>query len=337
MLKEDIEFKKMLTQERRNAKVSECIWGNNENNSCVGDIVKAHSIQRNKILNRISDNGIVKTLEVIMLDKTPQVIFDSVGIKKFSTFSGFCQKHDKNIFQPIEDNRFNNSLNHQYIYAYRASSKEYHTKKESIHLTDNLISKSKLNKESKELIFKQEYKMFQDGISMIELENICKYLQDNITKNTLYGLKHYSFILNKEYPIACSSTFIPYYDFFGKSLFSDIEKKEMSVNIAENTKDTKYLFVNIFPENGKTNIIISHFKNMKKKYKFLAKLEKSNKEKIKSAISNMIINYIENIAFSPNYIEKEFSSEEIIIIKNDFIQNIYNTNNFINSKVNLFK
>ncbi|WP_419777733.1 hypothetical protein [Malaciobacter marinus] len=337
MDKEDIEFKKKITQDRRNAKVSECIWGENEDNSCQGKIVKAHSLQRSKILNKISDNGIIKTLEIILLNKVPEVIFDDVGIKKFSTFSGFCQKHDKDIFQPIEDYNFNNTLSHKYIYAYRSASKEYHTKKESIHISDNLISELKLNKENQDVIFQQEYKMMQDGMSVIELGDICKYMQGNMTKAELHGLTHYSYILKKEYPMACSSCFIPYYDFNGKSLFSDTEKNIMSLNCEEDVRNTKYLFVNIFPENGKTNILISHFKNMRKKYKFLSKLEKLNEEQLTLSISNMIINYIENIAFSPKYIKNEFSKEEINLIKKCFIHNIYDTNSFENTKIQLFK
>ena len=335
MIEKDINFKKKLNYEKQKSRISECIWGEFQENSCKGKIVKAHSIQRRKILEKISDNGLIQTLELITENGKLVTSFESIGIAKFSTFTGFCQKHDKEIFQPIEDKIFNQELEQKYIYAYRAVTKEYHTKKESLHITDKRLTELN-NNNNQEMIFPLQMKLIQDGMSLLEFKDISKFFQDNINKKVFLGMKNYYISFDQEYPIACSSTFIPYYDFIGNPLFTDEEKQQISLN-ANEPKDTKYLFVNIFPENGKTHILISHFKNQKKKYKFLSKLIKLDGKNLKINISNMIINYIENIAFSPIYINENFSQDEIKLLKETFIKSVINPNDFIDLKLNLFR
>jgi len=335
ILEKDREFKKQLNFERQKARISQCIWGQYQPNTCEGKIIKAHSIQRSKILKKISNNGLIKTLELITENGNLMTNFENVGIKKFSTFNGFCGKHDKEIFQPIENKLFNGELEQKYIYAYRAITKEYHTIKESIYITDNQLTKA-INDKKNELKLKLEIKLFQSAISIIELEDIIKFFQDNIINKNFNGIKHHHIILEQEYPIACCSIFIPYYDFLGNSLFSEEEKQQMALN-PTNLNDSKYLFVNIFPENGKTNILISYFKNQKKRYKFLNKLLKIDINKLKIAISDMMINYIENIAFSPKYIEDKFSEKETDLIKKNFIRSIIDSDNFNRLNLNLFR
>lgn len=60
------------------------------------------------------------------------------------------------------------------------------------------------------------------------------------------------------------------------------------------------LFLTVFPQNGKTYIILSYFARNKRRYKFLSEqiLPKSVDEQ-KNIISNIIISYAENTAFSP--------------------------------------
>ena len=333
----DIEFKKKISMKKQKAqeKAKSCIWGENLNgeDTCEGKIIKAHSIQRGKILKNISYNGMIKSLEVVVENGIPNVVFNEVGIKKFSTFTGFCQKHDKKIFEPIEDHFFENTIMQKYIYAYRAVSKEYNAKKVSIHLTDEEIS----DNDDKKIKFILKRKMLTDVMSLLELEGSCKYMQNRLYSNKLTGLKHHYYCFDREYPIACSSTFIPYHSFSGKPLFTKEEKDSIIFKAGENPNEIYSLFVNVFPENGKTHILISYFNKHKKRYKFLSKLERLSLEKQKIQISNMLINYIENLAFSPLYIEEKFSSKEIQKIKDTFIASVINPDNFESMDINLFR
>ena len=101
---------------RKKAQFKECIYP--DKSCCSEKIIKAHSIQNNKILARISDNG-----KVYMPAAKPELHFQlqkEYGRKEASVFTGFCGFHDKTVFQPIEDNDFNGSKEQIFLYVYRA-------------------------------------------------------------------------------------------------------------------------------------------------------------------------------------------------------------------------
>jgi hypothetical protein len=50
------------------------------------------------------------------------------GIANTSVFNGFCSKHDKNLFAPIEDEPFICKPDQLFLHAYRAVAKESYLK-----------------------------------------------------------------------------------------------------------------------------------------------------------------------------------------------------------------
>lgn len=81
-----------------------------EKQACSEKIIKAHSIQNNKILNKISTKG-----EVFMpcpKADNPFKVMTKYGRKEATVFTGFCKYHDKVVFQAIEDNAFDKSIEH---------------------------------------------------------------------------------------------------------------------------------------------------------------------------------------------------------------------------------
>ena len=62
----------------------------------------------------------------------------------------------------------------------------------------------------------------------------------------------YKIILEKEYPIVCNSTFIPYVDANFNSVFSDEEYNKIQLG-----ELNPNIFLNVFPANNKTYILLS--------------------------------------------------------------------------------
>ena len=333
------EFNMRMSKDKRNASIKECIWGESDNNSrCQGKIIKSHSIQRSKILQKISDNGKVSILSPKVSPEKMFFDFDLEGTKKFSTFTGFCAYHDKAIFQPIEDKEFVGDREQMFIYAYRSASKEYHSQKESTHLYDNKITeiKKSTSADVKSYLAKFQVKLFHAGISVMQLQSICEYLKSGIENKTFTGLKHHYYCIDYEIPIACSSSFVPYKNYSGIDVFSQQEKMSMSTNPGS-AENPNQVFFNVFPESGKTHIIISYFKNMKVKYKFFNKMLKGTEGEVKIRVSDYILNYVENVAFSPSYISEEFSEEDKKKVINAFSSNVLDANVFIKSSVSLLR
>ncbi|MFN3019320.1 hypothetical protein ACK1CN_25610 [Vibrio coralliilyticus] len=332
------EFNMRMSKDKRKASVKECIWGEGDNSSCQGKIIKSHSIQRSKILQKISDNGKVSVLSPKVSPEKMFFDFDLEGTKKFSTFTGFCAHHDKTVFQPIEDKEFVGDREQMFIYAYRSASKEYHSQKESLHLYDDKITEinESINPDVKSLLTYFQMKSFRTGLSVMELQAVCEHLKSEIENMTFSGLKHHYYCIGHEIPVACSSSFIPYKDHNNVDVFSPQEKMNISIN-PESAEEPHLVFLNVFPENGKTHIIISYYKNMKGKYKFFSKMLKGSDNKVKGRVSDYIINYSENVAFSPTYINSIFSEEDKAKIKSTFSSNISDPNVFIKSNISLLQ
>ena len=74
-----------------------------------------------------------------MLLKTDGVIeAQLIGIRKASTFTGFCAKHDKQLFAEIEDQEFVASPKQVFLHGYRAVAMELYKKTASTELSEGM-------------------------------------------------------------------------------------------------------------------------------------------------------------------------------------------------------
>jgi hypothetical protein len=140
---------------KREAQIKQCLHPNQS--ECSEKIVKAHAIQNNRILNKISENGIVVTL-----DGASNLVFQTSDIKGrgiATTFTGFCAYHDKVFFQDIEDKEFNGTEKQIFLLTYRTMAWHYHKKQQQTKATCI-----------------QYEKMYNSGYNMSQSEEFLDYL-----------------------------------------------------------------------------------------------------------------------------------------------------------------
>lgn len=99
--------------------------------SCEGQIIKAHTVSKSSSLKKIAkDSHVYKTLPDVLdihrANGRPSPKLE--GINDASTFTGFCQKHDRELFSPIENQEFNWTDERVFLVAYRAFCYEWHAK-----------------------------------------------------------------------------------------------------------------------------------------------------------------------------------------------------------------
>lgn len=96
-------------------------------NNCSGNPISAHTVQE-KLLRQIAENQHVFAIEADEFNV--RHIMALKGVKEASTFPGFCNSHDTELFLSIEGN---NSLkingHHALLLAYRALSMEIYSKR----------------------------------------------------------------------------------------------------------------------------------------------------------------------------------------------------------------
>ena len=92
---------------------------------CHSEIIKAHSIQNNKILSKIAYNGHVYTVDFNQ-NKFNGLDLKKCGKKEATIATCFCKYHDVELFKDIElvDYQYKDKQN--FLYAYRAFSKYYY-------------------------------------------------------------------------------------------------------------------------------------------------------------------------------------------------------------------
>ena len=112
---------------------------------CQGPIVRAHTLQRRRVLSEISRDGHVYAFVPRLVDLTKS---DGrarpflTGISRASVFDGFCKKHDKQFFSPLEDRELGPSDEQILLLCYRAASLELFKKLSTRNFFSALQSRS---------------------------------------------------------------------------------------------------------------------------------------------------------------------------------------------------
>lgn len=101
--------------------------------SCTEKAIRAHSVQNSRVLELLCTNGHVTAFKRwIDKDKGPQISLGLVGRNKATTFSGLCSKHDQEIFNVIDNKKFDKTnKEHLFFIAYRSIHRELHATMEA--------------------------------------------------------------------------------------------------------------------------------------------------------------------------------------------------------------
>lgn len=98
---------------------------------CKGGIVRAHTVRRRGDLTTIARDGHVYhgNADLKVLRQTGgRIQAQLIGIKKASTFLGFCGFHDVHTFAPLETEPFAATERQCFLLAYRALAREHYMK-----------------------------------------------------------------------------------------------------------------------------------------------------------------------------------------------------------------
>lgn len=258
-----------------------------DSTKCDGNIKGAHSIQNNRILNRISEEGHLLRIASEISDDEPKTIFKKISKNKASTFFGFCDFHDTELFKPIEIKEYKRHSIQDFLFAYRAHAIEYHRKMQSLneaqkHLKEN---PSEMLKYDSFLIYR--YRVTQLDIKDFENDYYI-FKQDYLNENynnliTIY--RH----LDYEIKFATTSSFAVQEDLYGNKInqIYDLRADKMSS-----------IYLNIYPVEGGTNILISYHLDDSDQYKgFFEQLQKLSNEELTNYLNYLIIQYTENVFF----------------------------------------
>jgi len=289
MDKKEIQIKisQVASSLSRECKFKECVFP--DHSSCSKKVIKAHSIQKNKILNHIAENGMVITVDSQKILFTYE--FEKIGINSASTFFGFCNYHDAKIFSEIENEEYTGRIEQNFLHSYRACTFEYVKRKVSLCIFEKLIERYHINPYEKmapkklngELRGEKDYYSILEQFS-IELIKPKDERNFDIISSKIFQLPYESLLaVNESFPIE--------YD-FQENLINDL---------ADTSKRPAPIFLTIFPYDGKTFILFSWLSEDWETYQsIISKLEMFTISEKEIFFSNLIICHGNNFFISPS-------------------------------------
>lgn len=281
------------------SKVKECIF--HDKKTCTGKIIKAHSIQNNGVLSKIAEAGhvLMPVPEIAKFDSEQimmPVHLKKVGRNEATTFTGFCKRHDNEIFTEIDKKAYKKDKKQNFLLAYRTFAKEYYAKREAL----SMLQQTFAAYPKKSIAVDFHERALQGNELSVQDNEIDKYKFDKAFMNETYDILHTEiFLFNQNIEFSVSSCFELDADLEGTYIYDRYD-----FNPAH--KPPK-LFLNIFPEHEESYIILSCFKDEYQKYydffEQLREVYNNNLVLFKQLMTNLVGKYCENLVLSPRLTE----------------------------------
>lgn len=202
-----------------------CLHPEASEERCSGQVISSHSIQRQGSLAHIAARGHVLgfTPEFGQLKKTGGRIEPRrLGLKKASTFPGFCSSHDRSTFAPIETDPIVPTPEQAFLLSYRALSKELFQKQAQSEVMSRVLQAADRGRSPMEQVLFQTWRAdhaLGTSLGSRDLERE-KRLHDEILLNETWS-KDYCFLgvpITSRPTVVSSGAIIPECDFAGNAL-----------------------------------------------------------------------------------------------------------------------
>ena len=269
-----------------------------ENNQCSGPIKNAHSLQNNRILNVICENGHLYYFKPEVVDSGPTSVIKKVGKNDASTFFGFCDFHDTELFKPIELFDYTGDIQQKFLFAFRALAVEMHKKLRQLENVKRMFAQRPRIMLDPQFVYMYRVAMSDVNDHQIEYELFKQGFQNGdytgvrtIHRELQYGVKF----------AACSSFTVRY----------DINGKVMNDTFSTKNDRMPSIFLNIYPTpQGTTNILISYLNIDSEVYQnYFNSLDALDDQKLTKYLNYLVIENTENVFFTPSYIESLSENE----------------------------
>lgn len=299
---EAIEFKNLAKkiEGKLKKKPYKCLHEN-----CEKIAVSSHALQKRGPIKHVAKNGDVVALKQsrhhdFSIDKKEvKLKFGTVGVKKISTYPGFCQEHDDRLFSDIEKRGLDlRNPKHLCLLFYRNFSYEFSRKRELYLYWMNFIDSKKLP------IPPFAYRSTESARRYCEVT--CEYnlaaARKMIKEESYSNLSSQYFVINKNVNAACASVLNLHLDNY------------IDFAMANPGKPIPSFSLSLLPEQNKTNFILSWLKEYDEHAFWITNAFKSEKT-IELILNRLCFCDSEDVVLSPDLWDS-------IIDKDKFMHNM---------------
>jgi hypothetical protein len=293
-------------------KFKTCKVPNTIKEECSKRIIKAHTISKSANLKYIQRDGKVYTMFInyLAIKDNPKIELKLQGINTASTFYIFCQRHDKELFSPLEDKVFVFSKKQIFLLAFRIIAKSIYLKEQQIKLFSEQVPLYDRGLNTNQQRYIQEISsLFSNfDLQLKNIQNIKDIYDTNLINKDFNSIKYYCIVIDKIPEIMNSGSFFPDIDFYG--------------NINEKALDNNAIFTSIINVDNKGIIIFSWNEELESREcnQFINSLHIiPNVNKIKAVTCLFFKKVKENLCISPSWYDDLTQS------KKDLIEISYNS------------
>ncbi len=268
--------------------------------TCDGPVVSSHTIQRSGGLTRIARSGHVYAFkpDLGLLKKHDGLLTPIlVGVGNASTFPGFCGRHDKEMFRPIEDHPFDESNpEHVFLVCYRAICQELHAKRGVLQHLTSMRNLDKGKPFSHQVQFQQWLARYTAGTlaGLRDAEHLKGAMDDIAQSHDFSTLNYVAVSLDGEPPFLCCGATAITHDFHGRvlrSLSDDLDRTADAVVFAVVPTDAGWAAVFCWLSSGSEGRA------------FGESLAQLNDEDWPGAIGRFTFEHFENTCIAPEWWE----------------------------------
>lgn len=268
--------------------------------TCSDRLIKGHTIQRNGALSRIARKGHVfsilrhgKLFDEGKFDLTSEP--HKVGIRDASTFTGFCSRHDDELFAPIEKYPFTGTVTQIALLGYRALCYELFMKNWFLQALDLRRDQDKgqsphFQQLNQEAIYHLD--MGADS-SIRELEELKALYEEVIFGSSPSHLDYYVVFLDKSPEVQCCGITIATHDFRGRRIYQ----------IRRHAAPASWLAFSLIPAETSGAAVFSWPARHSKSEVIMKTLDELTDSALPHAIIRFAFEFFENTYFSPEWWE----------------------------------
>ena len=267
---------------------------------CVGAPIRAHTVPKSGSLKQIARNGHVYgyTPSLQKLTKYKgKVPPELLGINSASTFTGFCSKHDTQLFAPLETEDFRSTFQQCFLLGYRAFAREVYKKKASAVLSPERRRADKGKSENAQFQIQLINSGYEIGLAG-GLQDNARHLEEMqkcLISNEFDSVRAYVIQLAEPPPVMCSGGIFPERTFDGNRLH----------DLSDPTEKCDLMTISSFWDGTFGYVVLSWLSGSDSAcIPFVKSLETISGEDLSAALLRLFFEYLENIFMQPEWWER---------------------------------
>ncbi len=274
-----------------------CSYPDINRSSCSGRIIRAHTVQRRGGLAAIAEDGHVISVKSAAQDlhKNHGIFIPrKVGVRSASTFFGFCNRHDTQLFRPAETGSATLSEEVCFLLAFRAISYELFNKQAQFRLVDALRDTDAGRPFEEQCQIQLAIQDHQEGIRRgvadtqrwkNQYDRI--FLERRFDEHAFVGIE-----LSEVLPVVGCGAFMPEFDFAGAPL----------QRISHGTAPHEHVTFNISVLNGRSVAVFGATERTGgPAAQFLRSFTNVRDDETADAVVRCAFEFIENTFFRPSW------------------------------------